>query len=332
MIRTLEQLGVIDGRQVQQATLRSGEVEVSLLSLGCITRDWRISGQSVVLGYADPREYLDNPFSFGIIAGRVANRIAHGRFLINGHETKLDCNSDGHHLHGGFRGLGRRNWQMESCGPQAICLSYLSEDGEEGYPGNVEFTVEISLHGYRLTYDMRATTDRLTPINLAQHSYYNLAGSGSAREHELCIRASRYTPTDDALIPTGEIASVTGTRYDFLSPRSLQAADPAQEGYDINLVLDDDTDGSTPAATIKAEGMALRLWTDQPGLQLYDAMHMGRVTGGHDGRVYQRFGGVCLEAQKFPDAPNHPEFPSILHSPDQPYHQCLEVEIAPETG
>lgn len=329
MIRTLPELGEVDGRPVCTAVLQDGEVQVSLLSLGCITADWRVGGRPVVLGYADPVRYLTDGNSFGIIAGRVANRIAHGRFPLAGQTVQLDCNQPPHHLHGGVRGLGKRNWMVEAAGDRTARFTYRAPEGEEGYPGAVDFTVTVSLDGHRLSYAMEGRPDRETPVNLAQHSYYNLTG-GTVWEHELHLAAPAYTPTDETLIPTGEIAPVTGTRYDFTTPRTLGAADPGHAGTDMNLVLNSRRNIEDPAATLRAGGLKLRLWTDQPGVQLYNAMHLGPTPGGHDGRVYDRFHGLCLEAQHFPDSPNHPSFPSILCTPDTPYRQALMVEIAPE--
>lgn len=332
MIREITGAGRIDGHPLRQAVLEQGEVRVTILSLGCITRDWRVGGRSVVLGFADPLRYLENPFSFGVIAGRVANRTAHGRFRLDGRTVQLSRNHGAHHLHGGVRGLGRRNWLMEADGPHGVRLSRRSPAGEEGYPGAVDFSVTIRLEDHRLHYDMRGQPDCRTPVNLAQHSYYNLAGGGSVRDHELRIAASRFTPTDDAQLPTGEIRAVAGTRHDFTAPRTLAQADPAARGHDVNLVLDPDRERDAPAAILRApdRALVLRLWTDQPGIQLYDAMHMGACCGGHDGKRHDRFHGLCLEPQHFPDALNRPGFPSILCTPEAPYRQRLTVEIGSE--
>ncbi len=332
MIHEVTAAGRIDGQPLREAVLEQGEVRVTILSLGCITRDWRVRGRPMVLGFADPLHYLDNRFSFGVIAGRVANRTAHGRFMLDGRLVQLSRNHGAHHLHGGFRGLGRQNWRMESDGSRAVQLRRRSPDGEEGYPGAVDFTLTIRLEGHRLHYDMQGLPDRPTPVNLAQHSYYNLAGGGPVLDHQLWIAASRYTPTDDAQLPSGEIRSVAGTRHDFTTPRTLAQSDPSGKGHDVNLVLDPDRDQAAPAAILRAPDrqFALRLWTDQPGIQLYDAMHMGGCDGGHDGARHDRFHGLCLEPQHFPDSLNHPGFPSILCTPDAPYRQRLSVEIAPQ--
>lgn len=327
-------VGRIDGDEIREAVLEEGDVSVSVLSYGAITRDWRVpvngARRPVVLGFADPSAYARNPGYLGVIAGRVANRTGYGRFELDGHTVQLGINDLPHHLHGGTRGLPRRNWRIETDSTaRRLRLSYHSPDGEEGYPGSVDFRVDISLKGYRLCYDMQASVDRVTPVNLAQHNYYNLAGGGDIRDHVLRLAASRYTPADATLLPTGQIVPVADTRFDFTTGRRLSEADPDARGYDVNMVLDDT--GDQPAATVTAAGGTpiLRMWTDQPGLQLYTAGHLVPATGAHDGQKIGPWAGLCLEPQGFPDALNKPGFPSILCSPDAPYRQKLEVEIAP---
>ncbi|SMX44803.1 aldose epimerase family protein [Actibacterium lipolyticum] len=325
MIRALPQLGQIDGHEVREAVLEDGDVRISILSLGCITRDWRVGGVPMVLGYADPADYLTNPNYFGVIAGRVANRTAMGRFSLDGETVQLSQNEGANHLHGGHRGIGARNWQLDQDAAQSVRLTYHSPHGEEGYPGAVDFTVTITLAGNTLTYVMEGSPDRPTPINLAQHSYYNLTGGGPVRDHRVMVHANGFTASDANGIPTGAVSDAAGTRFDFNQPRSLEQADPQQLGYDINLVLD----GKSPTAMVQApNGMQLTLWSDQPGLQLYDAMHTGPTPGGHDGQTYDRFHGLCLEPQSFPDSLNNPDFPPIIYSPERPYRQTLRVEIA----
>lgn len=326
---------VDDRGSIDEAVLEDGSTSVSILSIGCVTRDWRVAhgGQTipVVLGYANPLDYVANPNSLGIIAGRVANRTALGRAVIDGVAYQLSINRPPHHLHGGPTGLSRRMWRMETdSAASAVRLTYRSPDGEEGYPGTVDFAVTIRLEGQRLTYEMTAAPDRPTPINLAQHSYYNLMGAGSVHGHRLRLAARHYTETDADLIPTGAILPVDGTPLDYRNWRAMVEADPAETGVDTNLVLNADRDPAQPVAEVEApNGLGLKLWTDQPGLQLYDTKHLGRLEGGLDGKVYGRFGGLCLEPQHFPDSLNQPAFPSIVYSPERPYLQTLGVEIAP---
>ena len=321
------------GHALETVTLESPEACVTLLNYGAITQDWRIAHENqqkpVILGYEDAQHYFTDPASLGVIAGRVANRTAQGRFTHNGLSYQLPVNQPPHHLHGGHQGLGKRFWTLEADSAQeAIELTYHSPDQEEGYPGAVDFRVAVRLQGSRLIYDLEARPDRPTPINLAQHTYYNLMGSGDIWAHQLQVDAEQYTPTDATLIPTGELASLQGTHFDFLQPQTLGAADPQRQGTDINLVLTTGRATTKPAAVLTApSGVTLRLWTDQPGLQLYNAMHLQPFTGGLSGQSHDRFGGLCLEPQHFPDSLNHPAFPSIWVTPEQPYRQRLEVEI-----
>lgn len=318
--------------QLRQAVLRSEVAEVSILNLGCITRDWRVMhrGQAVpvVLGYAEPADYFPNPGYFGVIAGRVANRIGRARFALDGVSYDVSANEGPNTLHGGHLGLGGRIWNMEGDGDCAVRLTYHSPEGEEGFPGAVDFTVTISLTGGRLRYDMRAVPDRPTPINLAQHNYYNLMGGGLIWDHALRIAGSEYTPVDDALIPTGQIAGVEGTNFDYRAETTIGEADPDHLGADININLTPDARG--PQVTLTApNGLTLKMWTDEPGLQLYTGSGLPVRATPLPGQSHVRFGGVCLEPQHYPDSVNNPAFPSIICTPDAPYHQVLEVEVTP---
>lgn len=317
-----------DPGRIEQIHLADGDVRVTLLTLGCITQDWRVplggTSTSVVLGYADPRAYLDNRASLGIIAGRVANRIAGSRFELDGAVHHLTPNDGPNHLHGGPEGLSHRIWSVDRDGATRARFSYFSPDGEGGYPGNVDFAVEVSLTGHTVTYDMTATPDRPTPINLARHNYYALA-PGPCHDQTLTIAASAYTPTRPDLIPTGQIAPLDGTPYDFRQPRSLAAADRGGIGIDHNYVLDP-TDG--PAARLTAPtGLTLEMETDQPGLQLYSATHLRSLAAPLPGQQHGAFAAICLEPQGFPNAVNEPGFPSIIATPDRPCRQVLRVMI-----
>ncbi|MEM9428250.1 MAG: aldose epimerase family protein [Pseudomonadota bacterium] len=329
MIRTV---GHIDGREVREARLESGAARVAVLSYGAVIRDWRVAaaGREVpcVLGFPDVAAYPAHSKSFGIIAGRVANRIAGARFPLNGEIVQLQPNEGRTHLHGGPIGLGKRIWEMEADGA-GVLLRYDSPDGEMGYPGRVLFEVRLRLDGPRLAFEMRGAPDRPTPINLAQHNYYNLNGQGDTRGHRLRIAASRYTPVDAELIPTGEMASVAGMHLDFRAPAPV---DPAGDGIDLNLVLDErDTRQEAAVLASPESGLRLSLFTDQPGLQLFNAPRMEIAVPGHDGARYGAFGGICLEPQHFPDSPNKPDWASILATPERPYVQRLAVEIGPGT-
>lgn len=331
------QFGRMDGRPVEEIVLESGEAAVAILSLGASVRDWRLDGPRgsipVVCGFRSLEDHVLNARTHGAICGRVANRVAGGWFTLDGATHQLTQNEGAHHLHGGAVGLQRRIWEMEAdAAANAVRLSYHSPDGEEGYPGAVEFSVTYRLEGPRLICEMLGLPDQPTPISLAQHSYYNLGGGGDVRDHVLWIDAPEYTPAGTDLIPTGEIRSVEETRYDFTDPRSLMENDPKSEGYDLNFVLDAGRDRAKPAARVSCArtGLQLELWTEEPGLQLYDSAGVTIAAPGHDGIRYGPFAGMCLEAQHFPDSLHQPDWPSIIRTPEAPYFQRLEVEIKRE--
>lgn len=311
---------------IRTHTLTNGSVSVTLLSLGCAVQDWQVGGRRVVLGYADPEDYRTNPMSLGVVVGRVANRISNACFSLNGQDWPLPANNGHHHIHGGPGGVSRRNWQMQPEGPDAVVFQLASPHGDGGYPGAVQITIRISLEGHALRWDMTAVPDRETPVNLAQHLYFNLGGTGSVRDHQVQIAAGHCTPTNSRLVPTGQKLCVDGTRYDFRSPRSLAKADPSEEGYDLNFALEPHAE---PKAQVLAHGLHLRLWTDRPGLQLYTANTLRAHGTPLNGQRHGPFSGLCLEAQDFPNALNTPGFGNILCSPEAPYRQSTVIEIAP---
>jgi aldose 1-epimerase len=319
-----------DGRAVEEVTLESADAAVSILSYGCTVRDWRIDSPRgslpMVLGFARLEDYLHHARSHGALCGRVANRIAGARFDLDGRTWELTPSEGRHQLHGGVRGLGKQIWDLDVDSPSGrVQLAYRSPDGEEGYPGEVRFTVTYHLDGPTLVCEMAGRPDRPTPINLANHSYYNLGGGGTVKDHLLQVDAADYTPSDAELIPTGEIRSVEGTELDFREPREIGDTE-----LDINLVLRAGRDQAKPAATLACPrtGLRLELVTDQPGLQLFDAFKMTIAAPGHDGQRYGPYAGVCLEAQHFPDSLHNPDWPSVIRSPEAPYHQRLAVRIA----
>jgi aldose 1-epimerase len=326
--------GDYQGHKIERATLRSDQAEVSLLSFGAVTQDWVINRRGaelrVLQGFASMAEYVTKSSSHGIIAGRVANRIANARFSLGGKTWHLTTKNPPHSLHGGLTGLGKRIWNLEpDSAANAVRLTYHSPDGEEGYPGTVDFTVTITLDGSKLTWVMEGQPDGPTPINLAQHNYYNLNGEGLCLDHVVEVDATHYTWTDDDLIPDGRILPVEGTRYDFRSPTPMRAIDPQMLGVDMNLVLREGRNPELAAATVKGDktGVTLKLWTDQPGLQVYNSVMAKDGVTGLSGTRYGKFTGLCLEAQHFPDAVNHPNFPPIIATPDHPYRQVYAVDI-----
>lgn len=320
------------GRAVDEIVLESTDAAVSILSLGCVVRDWRVDGPSgslpMVLGFPRLDDYLRHSRSHGAIVGRVANRTAGAAFSLDGRSYAVTANEGANHLHGGAIGLGKRIWDMEAdSAAGTVELSYLSPDGEEGYPGTVAFTVRFRLDGPTLVCEMTGRPDRPTPVSLANHSYYNLGGGGTVSDHLLWIDAPEYTVTGAGQLPTGEIRPVDGTRLDFTSEREI-----GDTPLDDNLVLRPDRDRAQPAARVfcPRTGMRLALVTGEPGVQVFDAPTMTIGTAGHDGESYGSFAGLCLEAQHFPDTLHQPDWPDIIATPDRPYFQRLDVTIGRE--
>lgn len=289
----------------------------------------------VVLGFDSLEPYLsEHPF-FGALVGRFANRIAHARFTLDGVEYSLAQNNGANALHGGNQGFDKVIWDAESFESDhslGVTLRYLSEDGEEGYPGNLATQVTYSVNNQNeLRIDYLATTDQATIVNLTNHSYFNLKGEGSILDHVVTLNADYFTPTDETLIPTGEIRSVENTPMDFrCATRIGDRIDWDDEplrlagGYDHNWVLNKAEEGElSHCATVTepTSGRCLEVHTTQPGIQFYTGNMMPEETVGKGGRIYPRRSGLCLETQTFPDAPNHPHFPSAVLQPGEKYEQ-----------
>ena len=290
----------------------------AITSLKTPDRDGRFG--DIVLGFETLEEYVHNPRYFGALIGRHANRIARGRFSLNGIEYQLPCNNGANHLHGGFRGFDKRVWTVRE-DDNALHLTYFSKDGEEGYPGNVTAFVDYTLLDNELRIDYRATTDRDTIVNLTNHSYFNLRGEGTILDHELTLHADHFTPVSEDLIPTGEIKRVAGTPMDFRNGKAIGSELQAAGGYDHNFVLND-WDGSLRSAARlyePATGRVLEILTTEPGIQFYSGNFLDGSFTGKNGFVLARYTGLCLEPQHFPDAPNHPNFPSTVLRPGEEY-------------
>lgn len=310
--------------------MNDGDVSVSILNLGCITQDWQVpignNRVPVVLGYESPEDYVHNPAYLGAIVGRVANRIGGAQFQLGEETYKLAANVGQNMLHGGPSGLSHRIWDMEG-DASSVELHLTSPDGDQGFPGRADFCVKISLSGNELTYEMSAQVDRTTPINLAQHSYYNLMGGGDIWNHGVLIAGDRITPLNAEMIVTGELQPTKATRFDFSSPEFLGEIDPQREGYDINYALNK----APVAARVTApNGLCLELETDQPGLQFYTAQYLEQTHPSLSGQKHGPFAGLCLEAQQFPNAVNIPSFGNTFVTPDAPYFQRLVVRIFEE--
>ena len=283
----------------------------------------------IVLGFETLDEYVHNPRYFGALIGRHANRIARGRFSLNGVEYQLPCNNGANHLHGGFKGFDKHVWDVRES-ERTLHLTYFSKDGEEGYPGNVRTEVDYTLLDNELRVDYRATTDRDTLVNLTNHSYFNLRGDGAILDHQLVLNADSFTPVSKDLIPSGDIRSVEGTPMDFRKGKAIgvQIRDAYDQlgftgGYDHNFVLND-YDGSLRFAGRVYEsstGRVLEVLTTQPGMQFYSGNFLDGSLVGRNRVTYVKYAGLCLEPQHFPDAPNHPSFPSTVLRPGEEYKQ-----------
>ena len=332
-----------DGTPVEIYTLRNCHgTEARIMTYGGIVVSLKVPDKNgkfgdVVLGYDNLDGYVaNNPF-FGVLVGRYGNRIAKGKFTLDGHEYTLALNNAPNNLHGGPIGFDKRVWKVAKAdvsqdGPR-LELTYLSKDGEEGFPGNLNITAIYTLtddNGLRLDYT--ATTDKATLCNLTQHSYFNLAGKGDVLNHLVFINADKLTPVDNTLIPTGELKPVAGTPFDFRTATAIGArinADDEQikfgSGYDHNWVVNKPLGklGLVARVTEPTTGRAMEVWSTEPGVQFYTGNFLDGSITGKGGWVYQKRNGFCFEPQHYPDSPNHPQFPSAELKPGQTYQNTI---------
>lgn len=328
----LETLGALDGAPLTAGTLETEAARVTLLSWGATLWDWQVrlgeTWRPVALGLARAVDHPAQTVALGAICGPVVGRISGARFALDGRTHRLSANHGPHCLHGGPRGLGRRPWRM-TVEDGALVLRADWPAGEAGFPGALSVTARLTLTGARLRWDLSAQADRPTPVNLAQHVYFNLdPGAPHIADHRLRLAAERWVETDADLIPTGRLRRLGDGLPDFGAARPLRGPDGAPLALDHAVVLEP---GADPAADLlsPAGDLRLRLRTDRPCLQVYAAGGLDLPLPGAHGRALTPFAGLCLEAQDFPDAPNRPEFPSITAAPDRPCRQWTEVEIAP---
>lgn len=315
-----------DGAPVKMFTLRNAKgLTAKVITHGAIITELQVPDRNgamtnVVLGAPDLQAYLKGYPGAAAVIGRFANRIAKARFTLDGVEYKLAANNGVNHLHGGPKGFAKVNWEGQALA-SGVQLTYLSKDGEEGYPGNLVVKVTYTLtdaNEFRIDYE--ANTDKATPVNLTNHAYFNLAGGGSALDHELWLAAEHYTPGDDQLIPTGQIAPVKGTALDFTTATPLGARidqfKPKPGGYDHNLVLK----GALAARlTEPKSGRVMEVRTTEPGVQLYSGNHL-------------KHGAVCLETQHYPDSVNQPKFPSTILRPGQTFRSTTVFAFSTANG
>jgi aldose 1-epimerase len=332
-----------EGVPVDLYSLNDGKIEVGIITYGGIvvflrTPDRNGKLDDVVLGCDSVEKYVAQTAHFGGIVGRYANRIAHGAFQLDGQTYSIPKNDGDNALHGGIRGFDKVVWTPKQI-TDGIELTYVSKDGDQGFPGTLTTTVRYTLGGNALRIEYSATTDKDTVLNLTNHSYFNLAGQGKGDvlSEVLKIGASRITPVDATLIPTGELKSVEGTPFDFRTPHAIGEridADDAQlrlgHGYDHNFVLDHAAGQLAEAAEVyePTTGRILRVSTTEPGLQLYTGNFLDGSITGKEGRVYNRRFAFCLETQHFPDSPNHPSFPSTELKPGQTFRSVTVLEFS----
>ncbi|MFT3746538.1 MAG: aldose epimerase family protein [Pyrinomonadaceae bacterium] len=338
-----------DGKAVEIYTLTNTRgSEARIMTYGGTVVSLKVPDKSgklgdVVLGYDSVADYEKHTSFFGALIGRYGNRIAKGKFSIGGKEYTLATNNGENHLHGGVKGYDRVVWTAKgftSAAGANLELKYLSKDGEEGYPGNLNITVVYTLtEANELKIVYSATTDKATVVNLTHHSYFNLAGAGSGTilDHDMMINASKFTPTDAGSIPTGELKNVKGTPFDFTKPVAIGKRieqDDEQlkfgKGYDHNWVLTKTGKALTLGATVyeKTSGRVMKVLTTEPGMQFYSGNFLDGSIKGKSGQDYPYRSGFCVEAQHYPDSPNEPKFPSTVLRPGQKYSQTTVYQFS----
>lgn len=334
----------MDGKPVSLYTLDSGNgliVQVTNFGLRVVSiwaPDKNGKYADVAIGFENIDRYINNKGErfMGPVVGRYANRIAKGQFELDGVQYQLPINNNGQSLHGGLKGIDMRVWNVDKVADKSIDFSYVSPDGEEGYPGTLTIHVNYSVtdnNEFKITY--KATTDKPTFVNLSNHAFFNLKGeaTGTISDHVLTIKANQITPIDSVLIPTGELMSVENTPFDFRQPTAIgdriEVTDKQLTygmGYDHNWVLDKSEDGVELIASLyePASGRIMEIFTDQPGLQFYSGNFFNGKTNGKYGKPINYREALALETQKFPDSPNHPDFPSTRLNPGEEYnHTCI---------
>jgi aldose 1-epimerase len=336
------------GETIELYTLRNANgIETSITNFGgrivtLLTPDRNGQFDDIMLGFDSLTGYVEkNPF-FGALVGRYANRIADGKFTLDGSSYHLVKNNGPNSLHGGSVGFDKVKWQAQSDTTDTVAsltLQYVSKDDEEGYPGTLHTIAVYTLdQDNTLSVEFRASTDRMTVLNLTNHSYFNLAGHahGTVVDHDVAINADRFTPVNENLIPTGELRSVAGTPFDFLTPHGVgERIDAPDEqiafgkGYDHNYVLNQDGSGMRLAAraTHSGVGRVMEVHTTQPGMQFYTGNHLPDKLMGKEGAVYGFRAGFCFETQHFPDSPNQPAFPSVVLQPGAEFHQVTAFKF-----
>ncbi len=326
-----------DGTEIIELSIGAGNLRAKVLNWGTVIRDLRLDDveHPLVLGLNTIEDYVAHSPHFGATVGRFANRIANGRFELDGHAIQLECNENGTtHLHGGKAfGFSKRAWTLVDVSESGATFQVVTADGEGGYPGNLTAHCHYKiLPPGTLRIEFTAETDAPTIVNMAHHGYFNLSGRPDILDHRLRIAADAYTPVDGDLIPTGEIRPVNGGAFCFDDLRPVRRQSNGERiRYDHNFVLAE-TSRPDPALAVQAEApdgsVAMTVLTTEPGVQFYDGAKIDCPVPGLDGRRYGPSAGFCLEAQRFPDAPNHPNFPSAVLRPGETYRQVTEYRFA----
>ncbi|MEC9342839.1 MAG: aldose epimerase family protein [Pseudomonadota bacterium] len=335
---SVETFGTLsNGEAVERVTIRGGGLTASILGWGATVQDLRLQGHAppLVLGFPVFDPYPVHALFFGAIVGRYANRIAGGRFSIDGEAYETDRNEGGlHTLHGGAHGVYCRNWTIAEAGQDHARLELVDRDGEMGFPGTCRLAATFRLPGDGvLAIALTATTDRSTIVNLTHHGYFNLDGTDKVLDHEMRIDAGHYLPVDSACIPTGAIDPVDGTDLDFRQARALRRdSDGRQVLYDHNYCISGVRTGLREVAMVRSprSGVTMTLATTEPGLQFYAGEHVGPTEPGLAGKAYGKWAGFCLEPQIWPDAPNRPDFPSALLRPGETSRQEMRYRFTRE--
>ncbi|RYY45801.1 MAG: galactose mutarotase [Sphingomonadales bacterium] len=345
---TRSDFGILNGEPVELIALSNGRMEAVILTLGAAIHAVRVPDRDgtladVALGHATLREYVDQPQFMGSTVGRVANRIAGGRFALDGREYRVPVNNGANSLHGGDQGFDKVNWRLVALGEGSVTLEYVSRDGDQGYPGTLTATAHYALDDLdRLSVEYRAETDAPTLVALSNHAYWNLAGEGadrSALDQLLTIAAEAYLPTDATAIPTGEFRPVAGSPFDFRQPVRIAARvrDAGDEqlrigrGYDHNWVIAREV-AERPRLVARLEdpvsGRVMEVHSDQPGLQFYSGNFFDATSVGKSRAIYRMGDAVALEPQQFPDTPNRPEFGSMRLAPGERYRNRIAWHFA----
>ncbi|MCD4772612.1 MAG: galactose mutarotase [Bacteroidales bacterium] len=327
-----EVFGKIDNQQIFLFTLKNKNgMTVKITNYGGIVTSLLVPDKNgklddVVLGFDNLDDYLQGHPYFGAIVGRYGNRIAKGKFTLNGKEYNLAINNGPNHLHGGIKGFDKAIWSAAKIKENdyvGLRLSHFSKDGDEGYPGNLGVIVIYSLtNNNELKIKYQATTDKATPVNLTHHSYFNLAGTGDIFNHELMIDANKYTVVNNNLIPTGELRNVKETAFDFTSSKKIgKEISDVEGGYDHNFVLNNYSGETRKVVEVlePISGRIMEVFTSEPGIQFYSGNFLDGTEIGKNNKVYNKHYGFCLETQHFPDSPNQLEFPSTILHPGETY-------------